>query len=126
MYFQLEHGSVAGTDGPAAGPGVTTGPGPAATGGAGAGAGTGLWGERGGGWGGGGGGGALPPLGEWVRVVRAHAALRPPPAVPDADDVQQAARLLLPHVDCPPRPITCVFFSSQNLFELDVSIDRRR
>lgn len=60
--------------------------------------GAGLWGERG--------AGALPPLGEWVRVLRAHAALRPPPAVPDADDVMQAARLLLPHADCPPRPIT--------------------
>ncbi|XP_028031789.1 ankyrin repeat and BTB/POZ domain-containing protein 2 [Bombyx mandarina] len=60
--------------------------------------GAGLWGERG--------SGALPPLGEWVRVIRAHASLRPPPAVPDADDVMQAARLLLPHADCPPRPIT--------------------
>ncbi|XP_063530330.1 ankyrin repeat and BTB/POZ domain-containing protein 2 [Cydia strobilella] len=58
----------------------------------------GLWGERG--------AGALPPLGEWIRVIRAHAALRPPPAVPDADDVLQAARLLLPHADCPPRPVT--------------------
>ncbi|KAJ0179613.1 hypothetical protein K1T71_005325 [Dendrolimus kikuchii] len=60
--------------------------------------GAGLWGERG--------AGALPPLGEWVRVVRAHASLRQPPAVPDADDVMQAARLLLPHADCPPRPVT--------------------
>ncbi|KAL4721057.1 hypothetical protein ACJJTC_007010 [Scirpophaga incertulas] len=55
-----------------------------------------LWGERG--------AGALPPLGEWLRAARAHAALRPPPAAPDADDVLQAARLLLPHADCPPRP----------------------
>ncbi|XP_049864833.1 ankyrin repeat and BTB/POZ domain-containing protein 2 isoform X1 [Pectinophora gossypiella] len=60
--------------------------------------GAGLWGERG--------AGALPPLGEWVRVIRAHASLRPPPGVPDADDVMQAARLLLPHADCPPRPVS--------------------
>ncbi|XP_059059495.1 ankyrin repeat and BTB/POZ domain-containing protein 2 [Achroia grisella] len=59
---------------------------------------SGLWGERG--------AGALPPLAEWLRVLRAHASLRPPPALPDADDVLQAARLLLPHADCPPRPIT--------------------
>ncbi|XP_060800643.1 ankyrin repeat and BTB/POZ domain-containing protein 2 [Amyelois transitella] len=58
---------------------------------------SGLWGERG--------AGALPPLGEWLRVARAHASLRPPPASPDADDVLQAARLLLPHADCPPRSL---------------------
>ena len=69
------------------------------TGAPGAGCGSALWGER---------GAALPPLGEWVRVARAHSALRPPPAVPDADDVLQAARLLLPHADCPPRPVRLV------------------
>ncbi|CAG9563213.1 unnamed protein product [Danaus chrysippus] len=68
------------------------------SGASGAGCGAGLWEERG--------AGALPPLGEWVRAARAHAALRPPPAIPDADDILQAARLLLPHADCPPRPIT--------------------
>lgn len=78
LYIQLEHSS--GSSGAAEG-----------------GCGAGLWGERG--------AGALPPLGEWVRVVRAHASLRPL-AAPDADDVLQAARLLLPHADCPPRPIT--------------------
>ncbi|XP_048481072.1 ankyrin repeat and BTB/POZ domain-containing protein 2 [Plutella xylostella] len=57
----------------------------------------GLWGGR---------GGALPPLGSWLRVIAAHAALRPPPAAADQHDVAQAARLLLPHADCPPRPVT--------------------
>ncbi|XP_053599891.1 ankyrin repeat and BTB/POZ domain-containing protein 2 isoform X2 [Plodia interpunctella] len=58
----------------------------------------GLWDARG--------AGALPPLSEWLRAARAHAALRPPPAACDADDVLQAARLLLPHADCPPRSLT--------------------
>lgn len=46
----------------------------------------------------------LPPVVEWVRVAHAFADHRAAAAI-DPDDVLQAARVLLPGMDCPPRPV---------------------
>ncbi|XP_059093566.1 ankyrin repeat and BTB/POZ domain-containing protein 3-like [Tigriopus californicus] len=51
----------------------------------------------------------LPPIIEWIRVGDAFAQYRSSSTI-DKDDVLQAARILLPGMDCPPR----ILFSMQS------------
>ncbi|PIK35633.1 putative ankyrin repeat and BTB/POZ domain-containing protein BTBD11-like, partial [Apostichopus japonicus] len=53
----------------------------------------------------------LPPLLEWIRVGSAHCLHRFGSSI-DSDDVLQAARVLLPGMDCPVRPLRCSEASS--------------
>lgn len=57
----------------------------------------------------------LPSLIEWLRISSAHTEHRFSTVI-DKDDVMQAARILLPGVDCPPRT---------RLFEEDIPMRSR-